>query len=119
MARFYTVKAGNIKQGTTKSGNPFLRVGLVVKSGEEEGKWLNYFMAITDKTKERVKRDLATMGITNPEQDDFQQDGRLCCAVWDYDEYFKEDRVTRVIASKFPAKTKSAPAAVNEEEVPF
>lgn len=122
MAKFYTVKAGNVKTGVGKPkadgspGNPWIKVGLVIKSGPEEGKWLNYFLTITPKTKERVKRDLATMGITDPNPESFACDGRLFCAVWDFDDFYKEERVRNVIESKFQGGSKQSAAPAGEDE---
>lgn len=101
MSKFLTVSAGNCKTGTTKNGNPWLSIGLVEKAGANKGTWHNYFMVITDKTKERVKKDLATMGITNPDPEAFECDRRLFTAIRDFDEFFKDERVVKVLESKF------------------
>lgn len=97
---FFTVRAGNIKDGTTKNGNPYLNVGLVIKSGPRKGQWLNYMIFITPKNKERVKRDLEIMGV-NTDGDGYTMAGTLCTAVWGYSDFFKEERVIAVRQSKF------------------
>lgn len=96
MAKYHICRAGNIKRGTTKSGNPYYSVGCVIKKGPDEGKWRNYFLVVTEKTRERVERDLATMGITNPDPSSFETDGRLFTAVEDYDDYFQKDTIRSV-----------------------
>lgn len=92
----YNVKAGNIRRGTTKSGNPYVRVGLVIKGGPRDGEWLNYMLIKTPKSAPRVNRDLELMGIT--ELEPFTCDGRLFTAVWGYSEFWKEDQVIAVRA---------------------
>lgn len=101
MAKYLTVAAGNCKTGTTKTGNPWISVGLVEKHGPDKGTWHNYFMVISDKTRERVKRDLAIMGITNPDPEAFECDRRLFTAIHDFDNFFKDERVVKVMESKF------------------
>lgn len=98
-ATFLTVRAGNAKTGMTKTGKPYINIGLVVKAGPRKGEWVNYFKTVTEKTKPYIKKDLATMGVTDVEN--FTCDGRLFTAVWAYDEFWKDERVKSVIPSKF------------------
>jgi len=98
---YYTCTAGNVRTGISKSGNPYVKIGCVIKSGPRKGEWLNYFRSITPKTKEMLKKDLATMGVTLGEGDDYSLDRRLFTVVWGYDAYWKEDGILSVRESKF------------------
>lgn len=104
--QYILVVAKNARKGVTKTGKPYINVGLVIKDGDKRGSWLNYFKIVTDKTRPYIKQDLEIMGITD--LDDFTCDGRLFNAVWGWDSFFKEERVLGVSASKFqPDRTKN------------
>lgn len=113
--QFYTCRTGNVKFGTTKNGNPFLRLGLVIKAGPRKGEWLNYMMIITPKTKDRVKKDLEMAGVTLGEGNDYTLDGRLVTAMFGYSEFWKEDQVLGLRVSKFQPD----PKAIEDEAVEF
>lgn len=118
--KYYTMRAGNCKLGETKTtGNPYIKIGCVIKSGPEMGTWHNFFMVITDKSKERVKRDLATMGVLDTEP--FTTDGRLFTGVYGYDEFWKEDRLLAVKRSTFePNSDVATPGpAPDSSDIPF
>lgn len=102
---FYTTRVGNVKFGTTKPGNPYIRLGLVIKQGPKKGQWLNYMMIITEKTKARVKKELELAGVTLGEGEEYSLDGRLVTAVWGYSDYWKEEQVLTIRPSLFQPDT--------------
>lgn len=113
--QYLTVRAGNAKRGTAaKSGKPWVKIGLVVKSGARKGEWVNYFKIVTDKTKPYLLKDLEAMGVTDI--DNFTCDGRLVTAVWGWDDFYKEERVIGILPSKFQPDIIKADAGTHEDD---
>lgn len=116
--KYLTVKAANCRVKQYPKG-PNYCIGLVVKGGPEDGKWYNYYRTLTDATKEWFIKDMDIMGISNPDPEAFECDGRLFTLVWGKDAKAIDpqyrDRETVLSIRPLPKGTRPAP----DDEIQF
>lgn len=107
----YLCQVLNATQGTTKNGNPYIKVGLKVKTGDRNGTWINHFVTITDRSKEFARRDLTTLGV---DTETMTVDKRHVTAVYGWSDKMERNQVLGIYPAEAPTKSEQ-----DETEYPF